>query len=83
MSGFAASPGTDVEPTCSTRSARSAQGVADPRCLALEQLWPLRVVLGESDRRVVVREVADRRRADLLVGQRRWELGVFAHGRNG
>ena len=48
----------------------AAENAADTVRLALVQRGPERVVLGESDRRVVRNQLTDRRGFDLLFGQR-------------
>ena len=54
----------------------------DPGRLALEQSRPLKVVLGELDRRVVLGEISDDRRTYLVVRERHDETlsgGTFDH----
>ena len=47
--GFAARPGTDVEPTCSIRRARRTQRRGDPRPLGLEPRRPRLVVVDDAN----------------------------------
>ena len=49
------------------------QRCTNPLLLALVELWPFVVVLGELNRSSMRRELSDRRRPDLLLG----EPGVF------
>ena len=79
MSGFAASPGDRGRPDVLDPKRFRPERVADPLGLAFVEARPLRVVLGEVDGRVVLAKVADRRGADLLVRQRRREVGVVCH----
>jgi len=53
-----------------------AQRSLDTLLLVAEQLRPARVVLGQLDRRVVRRRLADPRGPDLLLGHRRMNFGV-------
>ena len=59
MTGFAASPGMDVDPTCSRSGARSPRIGSDPLVLAPEEVRPGRVVVRELDGRGVRDELAD------------------------
>ena len=73
MSGFAARPGTDVDPTCSIRRALGAECGPNSLGLALEESRPLGVVLGELDCRIVLGEISDNRGTYLVVRERHAE----------
>ena len=52
MTGFAARPGTAVEPMCSTRDDVGAERPPHQLCLGLVAARPLRVVVGDLERRL-------------------------------
>jgi hypothetical protein len=66
MMGLAASPGTEVEPTCSTWTARPPSP-ADAGSLAIEQYRPVRIGAGQRDRGVVWRDLVQPEALDVLI----------------
>ena len=71
MIGFAARPGTDVEPACSSPRARSPSARADLLGFALVEPGPGRVVVDELDRLAVHLDLADARGLELGLPLRR------------
>ena len=59
MNGFAARPGTDVDPACSSSRTREPSAARTRAASALELQRPVRVVVGEQDRAVDARRRAD------------------------
>ena len=68
MIGFAASPGTDVEPTCSMAQHGTSEHGTETSRLPPEHRGPCRVVVNEVDRVVVHDRTTDDHRLDRLVG---------------
>ena len=77
MTGLADSPGTEVEPACSSRPNLIAEDRADPRGLSFVEGGPLGVVLGQEDWPVGAPRLADRCSPDLVLSVRR--AGGFIH----